>query len=105
PLVFRISELSQGSAKHALGGLFADLGPMYLYWCGRNPKSDFLYQPKLGCYLDDRRLTELNTAFSRSADKTYVQDTIVADEIALRQLLEKGAQVLVCGGRYLEDVY
>ena len=28
-----------------------------------------------------------------------MQDTILADEVALRQLLEKGAQVLVCGGR------
>jgi len=76
-----------------------DRNPMYLYWGGRNPQSDFLYQPELGCYLDDHRLTGLNTAFSRSAEKTYVQDAIVADETALRQLIEKGAQVLVCGGR------
>jgi sulfite reductase (NADPH) flavoprotein alpha-component len=76
-----------------------DRNPMYLYWGGRNPQSDFLYQPELGCYLDDHRLTGLNTAFSRSAEKAYVQDTIVADETALRQLIEKGAQVLVCGGR------
>jgi len=76
-----------------------DLSPMYLYWGGRNPQSDFLYQPELGGYLDDHRLTGLNTAFSRSAEKAYVQDAIMADETALRQLIEKGAQVLVCGGR------
>ncbi|SHK66920.1 sulfite reductase (NADPH) flavoprotein alpha-component [Marinobacter antarcticus] len=76
-----------------------DRNPMYLYWGGRNPQSDFLYQPELGCYLNDHRLTGLNTAFSRSAEKAYVQDAIVADETALRQLIEKGAQVLVCGGR------
>ncbi|WP_417515087.1 PepSY domain-containing protein [Marinobacter sp.] len=73
--------------------------PMYLYWGGRNPQSDFLYQPELGRYLTDHRLTGLNTAFSRSAEKSYVQDAIIADETALRQLIEKGAQVLVCGGR------
>ena len=72
---------------------------MYLYWGGRNPQSDFLYQPELGGYLDDHRLTGLNTAFSRSAEKAYVQDAIIDDETALRQLIEKGAQVLVCGGR------
>ncbi|MBQ0832665.1 PepSY domain-containing protein [Marinobacter sp.] len=73
--------------------------PMYLYWGGRNPKSDFLYQPELGRYLDDQRLTGLNTAFSRSAESAYVQDAIVADEAALQQLIEIGAQILVCGGR------
>jgi sulfite reductase (NADPH) flavoprotein alpha-component len=76
-----------------------DLNPMYLYWGGRNPQSDFLYQPELDGYLDDHRLTGLNTAFSRSAEKAYVQDAILADETALRQLVDKGAQVLVCGGR------
>ncbi|MBK1851869.1 PepSY domain-containing protein [Marinobacter sp. 1-4A] len=73
--------------------------PMYLYWGGRNPTSDFLYQPELGGYLNDHRLTELNTAFSRSADKAYVQDAIMADQTALRQRIETGAQILVCGGR------
>jgi sulfite reductase (NADPH) flavoprotein alpha-component len=73
--------------------------PMYLYWGGRNPASDFLYQPELGSYLNDHRLTELNTAFSRSENKTYVQDAIIADETALQQLIETGAQILVCGGR------
>ena len=76
-----------------------DRNPMYLYWGGRNPQSDFLYQPELGHYLDDHRLTRLNTAFSRSEEKAYVQDAIIADETALQQLIVKGAQVLVCGGR------
>ena len=73
--------------------------PMYLYWGGRNPESDFLYEPELNNYLTDNRLTGLNTAFSRAAEKAYVQDAILADEVALRQLIEKDAQVLVCGGR------
>ena len=73
--------------------------PMYLYWGGRNPESDFLYEPELNNYLTDNRLTGLNTAFSRAAEKAYVQDSILADAVALRQLIEKGAQILVCGGR------
>lgn len=73
--------------------------PMYLYWGGRNPQSDFLYQSELQHYLEDKRLTKLNTAFSRSADSAYVQDRINADNEELRKLIQNGAQILVCGGR------
>lgn len=76
-----------------------DHHPMYLYWGGRNSESDFLYQPELGSYLQDQRLTTLNTVFSRSDDRLYVQDRLRQDEIALRQMIDKGAQILVCGGR------
>ncbi|MDK8465451.1 PepSY domain-containing protein [Marinobacter sp. SS13-12] len=73
--------------------------PMYLYWGGRSSQSDFLYQPELGRYLEDQRLTGLNTAFSRSDERAYVQDKLRQDQIAVRQMVEKGAQILVCGGR------
>ncbi|AOY87751.1 nitric oxide synthase [Marinobacter salinus] len=73
--------------------------PMYLYWGGRNPQSDFLYKPELGRYLEDQRLTRLNTAFSRTQEKAYVQDKISEDAMDVRKLIEMGAQILVCGGR------
>ncbi|NGM88480.1 nitric oxide synthase [Parapusillimonas sp. SGNA-6] len=73
--------------------------PMYLYWGGRDPGSDFLYEPELREYLSDRRLTQLSTAFSRSGERAYVQDRITADAALVRRLIEEGAQVLVCGGR------
>lgn len=73
--------------------------PMYLYWGGRDSQSDFLYQPELGSYLQDQRLTELNTAFSRSDECVYVQDKLRQDQIAVRQMVNTGAQILVCGGR------
>ncbi|WP_273203342.1 PepSY domain-containing protein [Marinobacter subterrani] len=73
--------------------------PMYLYWGGRSSQSDFLYQPELGRYLEDNRLTGLNTAFSRSEERAYVQDKLRQDEIAVRQMIKAGAQILVCGGR------
>lgn len=72
--------------------------PMFLYWGGRNSQSDFLYQPELGRYLKDNRLTGLNTAFSRSDERIYVQDKLRQDQFAVRQMVEKGAQILVCGG-------
>ncbi|MDO9640585.1 MAG: PepSY domain-containing protein [Pseudotabrizicola sp.] len=73
--------------------------PMHLYWGGRNPASDFLYEPELNDYLADRRLTRLNAAFSRVNDCSYVQDRIIGDALQIRQLIAKGAQILVCGSR------
>lgn len=73
--------------------------PMHLYWGGRCPQSDFLYEPELNAYLEDRRLTELNAVFSRVDERAYVQDKIAVDGAELRRLIENGAQILVCGGR------
>jgi sulfite reductase (NADPH) flavoprotein alpha-component len=72
---------------------------MYLYWGGRDARSDFLYQPELGRYLEDHRLSGLNTAFSRTDERAYVQDKLKQDELAVRQMVNTGAQILVCGGR------
>ena len=73
--------------------------PMYLYWGGRDPASDFLYQPELNQYLADGRLTGLHAAFSRVKDGVYVQDRVLDDAEQLRQLMQSDGQILVCGGR------
>lgn len=73
--------------------------PMYLYWGGRAPESDFLYESELNHYLKDQRLTELNAVFSRTSERAYVQDKVALDSIKLRRLIERDAQILVCGGR------
>ena len=73
--------------------------PMFLYWGGRDPASDFLYKPELDAYLADGRLTGLHAAFSRVKNGAYVQDRVLADATQLRQLLEQEGQVLVCGSR------
>ncbi len=73
--------------------------PMYLYWGGRDPASDFLYKPELDTYLADGRLTGLHAAFSRVQDGAYVQDRVLGDATQLRQLLAQEGQVLVCGSR------
>ncbi len=71
--------------------------PMYLYWGGRDPESDFLYEPELRDYLADRRLTQLHTAFSRVQGGAHVQSRLADDAEHLRKLVGSGAQVLVCG--------
>ena len=73
--------------------------PMYLYWGGRDPDSDFLYQPELDSYLADGRLTGLHAAFSRIQDGAYVQDRVLDNAPQLRELLARDGQVLVCGSR------
>lgn len=77
--------------------------PMYLYWGGRDPASDFLYKPELDSYLADHRLTQLNAAFSRIKEGEHVQDRVLGDAIQMRKLVESGAQILVCGGRTMAD--
>lgn len=77
--------------------------PMHLYWGGRCPNSDFLYEPELNSYLKDKRLTDLNAVFSRADGHAYVQDKIALDGEELRQLVEGGAQILICGGRNMAN--
>ncbi|RTE67290.1 nitric oxide synthase [Amphritea opalescens] len=73
--------------------------PMHLYWGGRSPQSDFLYETELKRYLEDKRLTKLNPVFSRISQGAYVQNKIIEDDKILGQLIEEGAQFLICGGR------
>ncbi|MCC6735170.1 MAG: PepSY domain-containing protein [Bauldia sp.] len=74
--------------------------PMYLYWGGRDPGSDFLYGPALARLQRERRLTALVTAFSRVVTgRAYVQDRIREDAATLRALVRRGAQIMVCGGK------
>lgn len=73
--------------------------PVHLYWGGRSPSSDFLYEHELARHLAEKRLTSLATAFSRTREGIYVQDRLAADAPRLRELVRQGAQVLVCGGR------
>ena len=73
--------------------------PMHLYWGGRHPDPDFLYGPELRACVEDGRLARLDTTFSRVPGGGYVQQRLAADAAALRELLARGAQVLVCGGR------
>ena len=73
--------------------------PIYLYWGGRDPASDFLYEPELNTYLVDGRLAQINAAFSRVKEGAYVQDRVLNDATQIRQLIKEGAQILVCGGR------
>lgn len=73
--------------------------PLYLYWGGRVPQAGVPFQRDLDQALAEGRMNELRTVFSAGRQPAYVQERLYEDAAELRQLLEAGAQVLVCGGR------
>jgi sulfite reductase (NADPH) flavoprotein alpha-component len=77
--------------------------PMHLYFGGRDPQSDFLYADEIEQWLGERRLTSLTTAFSRIRDRAYVQDRVGQDAHQLRKMIQRGAQIMVCGGRDMAE--
>jgi sulfite reductase (NADPH) flavoprotein alpha-component len=79
------------------------LRPIYLYWGGRLATADFLYQDELQLCLADQRLTQLTTAFSRSAQPAYVQDALQQDAAQIRALMQTDGQILLCGGRRMAN--
>lgn len=73
--------------------------PVHLFFGARDPGSDFLYRDEMREALADGRLASLTTAFSRVLGGGYVQDRLLDEAAAIRELVERGAQIMVCGGR------
>jgi sulfite reductase (NADPH) flavoprotein alpha-component len=74
--------------------------PMHLYFGGRDPAQDFYFGPEIQRWLNEGRLTTLQTTFSRIPDGGgYVQDALRRDAERVRALLLQGAIVRVCGSR------
>lgn len=76
---------------------------MHLYWGGRHPGSDFLYEGELSYYLSDRRLTRCRTAFSRIPLGCHVQDRLAREAGILRDLVRGEAQIVICGSRQMAN--
>ncbi|MBS9779530.1 MAG: sulfite reductase flavoprotein subunit alpha [Moraxellaceae bacterium] len=76
------------------------VGESHLFFGERHRDSDFLYQNELENWLKNGHLTALHTAFSRDqAEKIYVQDVLLKEGETVWQLLEKGAEIFVCGSK------
>lgn len=71
--------------------------PIHLYWGGRDPASDFLYEDEIAFWLADKRLTAFSPAFSRAGDRRYVQDRVRQDRAKILEQLQRGATIMVCG--------
>lgn len=73
--------------------------PMHLWFGIRHKDSDFLYGDDLMDWSAEGRLSTLRLACSRMAAGIYVQDALRKDAEHLRDLLQSGARIMVCGGR------
>lgn len=72
--------------------------PMHLFFGARHPSSDVFYAPEIDRWLREGKLASIETAFSRTAARSYVQDAVRRDGPRLAALIASGAQVMVCGG-------
>ncbi|MBL3568594.1 N-acetylglucosamine transferase [Rhodovulum sulfidophilum] len=73
--------------------------PLHLYFGARAPESDLLFGEDLVEWQKDGRLASVATAFSRTADRAYVQDLLRRDADRVAALVSQGARIMVCGGR------
>ena len=73
--------------------------PIHLFFGMRHPQNDFLYGQDLSDWQTEGRLTRLDTAVSRAAKPSYVQDTLRAEGAEVARLIRDGARIMVCGGR------
>jgi sulfite reductase (NADPH) flavoprotein alpha-component len=73
--------------------------PMHLYFGIRHAASDLIYSEEMLQWKKDKKLTSSNIACSRMDERAYVQDLLRRDGPEIAAMIEKGAQVLVCGGR------
>jgi sulfite reductase (NADPH) flavoprotein alpha-component len=73
--------------------------PVHVFFGARHPHSDFLYEREFKAALADGRLASLTTAFSRVLGGGYVQDRLLEQAPRISELVERGAQIMVCGGR------
>jgi sulfite reductase (NADPH) flavoprotein alpha-component len=87
-----------GFIRHNVAGR-----PMHLYFGARSKDDGFLYGDELQQLVADGRLRTLTTAFSRAIPRAYVQDRLLADAARLRELVVRGACVMVCGGRAMAE--
>uniref|UniRef100_A0A915D1C9 NADPH--hemoprotein reductase n=1 Tax=Ditylenchus dipsaci TaxID=166011 RepID=A0A915D1C9_9BILA len=75
-----------------------EIGPMVLYFGCRHPEHDFIYKNEMEEYVETGLLTELNLAFSRVQNsKVYVQHKIWENRQDMWELIQKGANIYVCG--------
>ncbi|MSU48572.1 MAG: sulfite reductase subunit alpha [Opitutus sp.] len=82
-------------------------GRNWLFFGDQKRSADFLYEEEWQQYLAARKLTRLDTAFSRDqAGKIYVQDRMRENAAELWAWLERGAHFYVCGDakRMAKDV-
>ena len=87
-----------GLRGHLRARAAAGAGPNWLLFGERNAAHDTLYGDELREWLASDVLRRLDLAFSRDqAARVYVQDRLVEAAAVLREWVEQGAAIYVCG--------
>jgi sulfite reductase (NADPH) flavoprotein alpha-component len=95
--------IGNGSGLAGLRGLLkariaAGRNDNWLLFGERNQIHDFLLRDELQAWRDNGQLTHLDLAFSRDqAERRYVQDVLRDRADRLREWVERGAAIYVCG--------
>lgn len=72
----------------------------WLFFGDRRREHDWLYRDRLETWLDSGVLDRLSLAFSRDRpEKHYVQHEILAAAVDIREWLERGAHICICGDK------
>lgn len=67
-------------------------------YCGFRGASSFeLYQEAINNNLHDRKLTELHLAYSREANKQYVSDLVLQDQLLISNAMKDEGVIMICG--------
>ncbi|HIE4563822.1 TPA: PepSY domain-containing protein [Stenotrophomonas maltophilia] len=69
----------------------------WLLFGERQRAHDFLFAEEIGAWQADGHLSRVDLAFSRDGDGGYVQDRLHAAVDALREWMQRGAVIHVCG--------
>jgi cytochrome P450/NADPH-cytochrome P450 reductase len=83
--------------RAALKAQGKEVGESLLFFGCRHPEQDFIYEDELRAFAE-QGITDLSVAFSRlDGKKTYVQDKIKENQDKVWQLIQKGANIYICG--------
>ena len=73
-------------------------GPNWLIFGERNANCDYHYREEIGTWQRAGLLARLDTVFSRDQpERRYVQDCLLEAGVSVREWIDKGAAIYVCG--------
>jgi len=87
-----------GLLSHIKARVQQDRNDQWLLFGERSPQHDALYAEQLAAWVEQGRLARLDQAWSRNGkDSRYVQDLLRSHAEEVRQWVERGAAIYVCG--------
>lgn len=72
---------------------------IHLFFGMRHAASDFLYGEEFEQWQAEGRLERVVTAASRGRRPHHVQDALLIEAASVLDLIDRGARIMVCGGR------